>query len=580
VELPPEVARAPQASELEVPGGSEFDQAKPDATPVVPQSEPTSDSTIVSGLVPPDDGGSTTRPNPPTDSAGTPLTAETTATLASPGSVSTAAPALTSAEGAPVANDTIVSLQDPGAISPIAVDTAPADPPAPVAEVAENIAPEPEEEASPIVTAAVVPEVETIAPAAPVTPDVSLVPETPNDPPAEPLASESVEPSPEVTVPDVTAPEVATPEISAPEVSVEQPTQPAEPETEPSAVPAVEAEVEPEPTPAPVAESEPAPAPTVEAEAEPEPAPEAEPEVAALPEVAVIPEPEPTPEPEPEPEPTPEPEPEPEASPGIRMPVPEITNRAPGVTTNRLPSIGGTTQPEESEDQPAADEVAALERNAVGFVNEGDRPLFSIIILDEGADEETRKAAMALPVSVSFALNAADPETPARAAKYREAGFEVLMMLSLPQGATPSDVEVAFQSASAAMPDAVAVMDAAEGGFGSSRQTATQLAEILAETGHGMVVYKQGLNAAQQIATREGVHAATVFRSFDDDQDAAPVIRRYLDRAAFRAQQEGHVVMVGHLYPETLVALAEWAVEDRAANLAIAPISSLLLERP
>jgi polysaccharide deacetylase 2 family uncharacterized protein YibQ len=54
------------------------------------------------------------------------------------------------------------------------------------------------------------------------------------------------------------------------------------------------------------------------------------------------------------------------------------------------------------------------------------------------------------------------------------------------------------------------------------------------------------------------------------------VIRRYLDRAAFKAAQEGRVVVVGRTRPETVAALLEWTVEGRAATVALAPLTAAL----
>jgi uncharacterized protein len=54
------------------------------------------------------------------------------------------------------------------------------------------------------------------------------------------------------------------------------------------------------------------------------------------------------------------------------------------------------------------------------------------------------------------------------------------------------------------------------------------------------------------------------------------VIRRYLDRAAFKAAQEGRVAVIGTLRDETVKAIMEWAVEGRSATVALAPISALM----
>ncbi len=91
-----------------------------------------------------------------------------------------------------------------------------------------------------------------------------------------------------------------------------------------------------------------------------------------------------------------------------------------------------------------------------------------------------------------------------------------------------------------------------------------------------MLTWDQGLNAADQVARREDVPAAVAFRDLDGAGEAAPVIRRYLDRAAFKAAQEGRVTVIGRARPETVAAILEWTVEGRAATVALAPLSAVL----
>ena len=57
---------------------------------------------------------------------------------------------------------------------------------------------------------------------------------------------------------------------------------------------------------------------------------------------------------------------------------------------------------------------------------------------------------------------------------------------------------------------------------------------------------------------------------------AAPEQDPPLDRAAFKAAQEGRVVVVGTTRPETIAALMEWSIEGKGASVALAPISAVL----
>jgi polysaccharide deacetylase 2 family uncharacterized protein YibQ len=75
---------------------------------------------------------------------------------------------------------------------------------------------------------------------------------------------------------------------------------------------------------------------------------------------------------------------------------------------------------------------------------------------------------------------------------------------------------------------------------------------------------------------KEGVPAATVFRDIDGEGQDNSMIRRTLENAAFRARQDGEVVMMGRLNADTLTALLLWGVQDRSDKIALVPVSVLL----
>ncbi len=146
----------------------------------------------------------------------------------------------------------------------------------------------------------------------------------------------------------------------------------------------------------------------------------------------------------------------------------------------------------------------------------------------------------------------------------------------IPEGAGPGDMEQSFQVLASRLPEAVAVIDPDGRAFQNNRPLASQVVPILADQGRGLVTFDQGLNAADQVARREGLASALIFRRIDAEGEDSPVIRRYLDRAAFKAAQDGRVVVIGTLRPETVAAILEWAVEGRASTVALAPVSALL----
>ena len=301
---------------------------------------------------------------------------------------------------------------------------------------------------------------------------------------------------------------------------------------------------------------------------------------------------EPTPPPmlvlDPAPEPAPAavpPEPVPEApalpkvlhQPETLAPNLGLTKSADGVTIGRLPSIADPALPADPATATPAADTRPIAQYAAAFSNDLGKPLFAVLLVDNGAADLDRAKLAALPFPVSFVIDPLDPGAAAAAAIYRAAGKEVVMLAAgIPAGAVASDLEQTFQANAAVLPQAVAVMDIGAAGFQDNRPLASMVVPVIKDQGRGLVTFDAGLNAADQVARREDVPAAVIFRDLDADGEDTPLIRRYLDRAAFKAAQEGRVVVVGTTRPETIAALMEWAVEGRSAAVALAPISAAL----
>jgi len=237
-------------------------------------------------------------------------------------------------------------------------------------------------------------------------------------------------------------------------------------------------------------------------------------------------------------------------------------------------------------DAPQADAEAApadsraIVAYAVPFENPDDKPLMSIVLMDSGVNLTGGPVGLAalqsFPYPLSFAVDASLPDATARMAEYRTRGFEVMALMDLPRGATASDAEVALSAALDAVPEAVAVMEGVGTGLQDSRDASEQIAQAVLATGHGLVLQSKGLNTVQKLAARSGVPAGLIFRDFDSADQKPTVIRRFLDQAAFRAGQEGGVIMVGRVRPDTISALLLWGLQDRAERVALAPISAVL----
>ncbi|SEN07481.1 hypothetical protein SAMN05216227_100731 [Pseudorhodobacter antarcticus] len=340
-----------------------------------------------------------------------------------------------------------------------------------------------------------------------------------------------------------TAPNLAAPAQSLPETPVAESAPSADmvPRNEPAFAPTVD--------PAPVA---------VAPETAPESALEFAPEPEPMPEVAVV---------------------------DAARPAPGFAGKVEGVKTGRLPSIGAA--PDQVADEPAEaatvvlvddPSLPAIERFAAGFQNPDNKPLFAILLQDTGGPDIDREALAKLDFPVSFVIDPTLPDAATAAQIYRAGGKEVLMLATgLPVGATASDLSVSMGVTSAVLPEAVGVVDLETGGFQGNRSLATQVLALIEDEGRGVVSWDKGLNAAAQVAQREGVRHAVIFRSLDSEGEASPLIRRYLDRAAFKAAQDGRVVVAGKTRPETVAALLEWALEGRAATVALAPSTAVMI---
>lgn len=253
-----------------------------------------------------------------------------------------------------------------------------------------------------------------------------------------------------------------------------------------------------------------------------------------------------------------------------------LTDQQDAPAEDALPRIGDA--PEMAAPVPVM--ATPLDLFSRPFDNLDAKPLFALVLVDDGAPATDRETLAALPFPVTFVVDPLAADAASISAIYRNAGQEVMMLTTgIPKGATAADIEQSYQAMDIALPEAVAVLGAA-GLNDDSRDLAAAVVPILAAQGRGIVTLERGLNAVDQAARREGLPQATVFRMLDGSGESVPVIRRYLDRAAFRAAQQGSVVVLGSTRPDTVAAILQWTVEGRAASVAMAPISAVLRAGP
>ncbi|WP_321362947.1 divergent polysaccharide deacetylase family protein [uncultured Celeribacter sp.] len=261
-----------------------------------------------------------------------------------------------------------------------------------------------------------------------------------------------------------------------------------------------------------------------------------------------------------------------EALPGQK--VGSFTDRQDDRVSSRLPSISAT--PDAEAPVVMADDLPALLAYSADFNQTPSGPVMSVILVDIAQLDPEDAVLSNLPFPVTFAVDALATRAGERAMAYRDKGLEVLSMVSLPQGATPQDAAVTLSQAADLVPVSIGFLDVPSGTFQSSRQVAAQVVATAQESGRGLVTFPRGLNALEQEAQRVKAPAGLVFRDFDGRSQDVEAMKRFLDQAAFQAGTGKTVILLGRSKPDTIQALAEWSLGNRAATVTMVPLSYLL----
>jgi len=222
-------------------------------------------------------------------------------------------------------------------------------------------------------------------------------------------------------------------------------------------------------------------------------------------------------------------------------------------------------------------DLPPLQRYAAPFENPENKPLMSIVLIDDDGSIGA-EALQEFPYPLSFAIDPTSSGAAEKMARHRAAGFEVVALIDMPEGATAQDAEVSLAASFNTLTEAVGVLEGTGRGIRGNRDVSGQVADFVKSTGRGMVTQDSGLNTAYKLALREGVPAAVVFRDFDGAGQDPDLMRRFLDQAAFRAAQDGGVIMMGRVRPDTISALLLWGLQDRASRVALAPLSAVLAQ--
>ncbi|MEY8119657.1 divergent polysaccharide deacetylase family protein [Falsihalocynthiibacter sp. BN13B15] len=257
-----------------------------------------------------------------------------------------------------------------------------------------------------------------------------------------------------------------------------------------------------------------------------------------------------------------------------------LVNRAPSVRVNRLPSVSQDGEQEVASDTIEIPPPSALRDNRASFQATG-KPLIGILLLegDDRSEDADRLALIAdFGVPLSIGIDPTSEGASERAYEYYDAGAEIIVLSSLPENASPQDVEVTLAQYQVSLPMAVAMMELpSETASRTSRSLWQHVIAILHDRGYGLVAENVGLNTAVQLASKTGVPHVQVFYGItpEETQDR---LRTIFNRAIFRATQKGAAVVTAPSDVTALTALKAWALVDRPSSVQIAPISAVLLE--
>lgn len=262
-----------------------------------------------------------------------------------------------------------------------------------------------------------------------------------------------------------------------------------------------------------------------------------------------------------------------------------LKREVPGVKVLRLGGVASANAPAATKDDGAKSraEAGPLRRYSATFTNPGNKPLLGILIFDDGvAQGGLDSAALAsIPFPVTIAVDPERENASSVAASYHAAGAEVAILVGdLPDGSTPSDVEVAYQSFTAALPNSVALVGRPGSGMVKGGLAAAHVTALLAADGRGLITYDAGLNDGRRAAQKAGLPNAVIEKILGPSEDNDGTVARELDRAAFMANQKGASVVAISSTPEAITALVAWATGPGSASVALAPVSAVMMAPP
>jgi len=219
----------------------------------------------------------------------------------------------------------------------------------------------------------------------------------------------------------------------------------------------------------------------------------------------------------------------------------------------------------------------AIDAFAVPPVPTENQPLMAVVLVDNGNMRLDPDILGSLPFTVTIAVPAKNDVHNALMRYYRDEGFEVALLIDLPEGSNATEVTEILDNAISTVSEATTILERTPGTLQNSREISTALVDRLALSGHGLVIYDSGVNPALERAKSVAVPVKTIYRNLDQDNGNERAMRRFLDGAAFRAQQEGSVIIAASPSPSVISALTFWSLQERSSSVIKTSLSQALL---
>lgn len=219
----------------------------------------------------------------------------------------------------------------------------------------------------------------------------------------------------------------------------------------------------------------------------------------------------------------------------------------------------------------------AIDAFAVPPVPTDNQALMAVVLVDNGNMRLDPDILGSLPFTVTIAVPAKNDVHNALMRYYRDEGFEVALLIDLPEGSNATEVTEILDKAISTVSEATTILERTPGTLQNSREITTALADRLALSGHGLVLYDTGVNPALERAKSVAVPVKTIYRNLDQDNGNERAMRRFLDGAAFRAQQEGSVIITASPSPSVISALTFWSLQERSSSVIKTSLSQALL---